>query len=110
MVLETLERRASVKNRDERYVFSNHRSTCVVARAKKAAAVGDAMHEDGAGSNHHLAGASSYSMARGVKQRPPDAPFGRWDCRVRGLIGRTARSSLGVVISRPSCGLPRVGR
>jgi integrase len=39
MVLEILERRAGAKNRDERYVFSNHRSTCVVDRAKKAAAV-----------------------------------------------------------------------
>lgn len=39
MVLEILERRATAKNPDERYVFSNHRSTCVIARAKKAAAV-----------------------------------------------------------------------
>jgi integrase len=39
MVLDILERRARAKNRDERYVFSNHRSTCVVDRAKKAAAV-----------------------------------------------------------------------
>jgi integrase len=39
MVLEILERRANAKNRDDRYVFSNHRSTCVVDRAKKAAAV-----------------------------------------------------------------------
>jgi integrase len=34
-----LEERASGRNRDEQYVFSNHRSTCVVDRAKKAAAV-----------------------------------------------------------------------
>jgi integrase len=39
MVLEILERRATAKHRDERYVFSNHRSTCIVYRAKKAAAV-----------------------------------------------------------------------
>jgi integrase len=39
MVLEILGRRANAKNRDERYVFSNHRSTCVADRAKKAAAV-----------------------------------------------------------------------
>jgi integrase len=32
-VLEILER-ATAKNRDKRYVFSNHRSTCVVDRAK----------------------------------------------------------------------------
>lgn len=38
-VLEILERRAAAKNRDERYVFSNHRATCVADRAKKAAAV-----------------------------------------------------------------------
>jgi integrase len=38
-VLEILERRAEATNRDERYVFSNHRSTCVADRAKKAAAV-----------------------------------------------------------------------
>jgi integrase len=39
MALEILERRASAKNPDKRYVFSNHRATCVVDRAKKAAAV-----------------------------------------------------------------------
>jgi integrase len=39
MVLEILARRAKVKDRDDRYVFSNHRATCVAARAKKAAAV-----------------------------------------------------------------------
>jgi integrase len=39
LVLKILKRRAQAKNRDERYVFSNHRSTCVVDRAKKAAAV-----------------------------------------------------------------------
>jgi integrase len=39
MVVEILEERASGRNRDERYVFSNHHSTCVVDRAKKAAAV-----------------------------------------------------------------------
>lgn len=39
IALPILERRATTKNRDERYVFSNHRSTCVVDRAKKAAAV-----------------------------------------------------------------------
>src|SRR5690349_3099859 len=39
MVLEILARRAKAKDRDDRYVFSNHRATCVAARAKKAAAV-----------------------------------------------------------------------
>src|SRR5262245_59071246 len=39
MVLEILERRASAKNADDQYVFSNHRHTCVHDRAKKAAAV-----------------------------------------------------------------------
>jgi integrase len=39
MVLEILERRASAKDVDDRYVFSNHRYTCVAARAKKAAAI-----------------------------------------------------------------------
>ena len=39
MVLEILERRASAKDVDDRYVFSNHRHTCVAARAKKAAAI-----------------------------------------------------------------------
>jgi integrase len=39
MVLEILERRAGARNRDERYVFSIHRATCVADRAKKAAAV-----------------------------------------------------------------------
>ena len=39
LVLKILKRRAEATNRDERYVFSNHRSTCVVDRAKKAAAV-----------------------------------------------------------------------
>ena len=39
MVLEILERRAKAENRDDRYVFSNHGHTCVVDRAKKAAAM-----------------------------------------------------------------------
>ena len=39
MVLEILERRAKLKNADDRYVFSNHRHTCVHDRAKKAAAI-----------------------------------------------------------------------
>jgi integrase len=39
LMLKILKRRAEVKNRDERYVFSNHRSTCVVDRAKSAASV-----------------------------------------------------------------------
>jgi integrase len=39
MVLEILKRRASAKNADDRYVFSNHRHTCVADRAKKAAAI-----------------------------------------------------------------------
>ena len=38
-VLKIVERRATAKNVDDRYVFSNHRHTCVVARAKKAAAI-----------------------------------------------------------------------
>jgi integrase len=39
MALEILERRASVENADDRYVFSNHHHTCVADRAKKAAAI-----------------------------------------------------------------------
>jgi integrase len=39
MALEILERRASAKNADDRYVFSNHRHTCVHDRPKKAAAI-----------------------------------------------------------------------
>jgi integrase len=39
MVLEILNRRAGAENRDDRYVFSNHRHTCVLDRAKKAAAI-----------------------------------------------------------------------
>src|SRR4029078_12262857 len=39
MVLEVLKRRASAKNADDRYVFSNHRHSCVADRAKKAAAI-----------------------------------------------------------------------
>jgi integrase len=39
MVLEILKRRANAKNADDRYVFSNHRHTCVADRAKKAAAI-----------------------------------------------------------------------
>jgi integrase len=39
MVLEILERRATANNADDRYVFSNHRHTCVANRAKKAAAI-----------------------------------------------------------------------
>lgn len=39
LVVKILNRRAEAKNRDERYVFSNHRATCVTDRAKKAAAV-----------------------------------------------------------------------
>ena len=39
MVSEILKRRAGAKNADDRYVFSNHRHTCVVDRAKKAAAI-----------------------------------------------------------------------
>jgi integrase len=39
MVLEILERRASAENRDDLYIFSNHRHTCVFDRAKKAAAI-----------------------------------------------------------------------
>jgi integrase len=38
-VLEILEQRTTAKHVDDRYVFSNHRHTCVVARAKKAAAI-----------------------------------------------------------------------
>lgn len=38
MAVEILKRRSQAENRDSRYVFSNHRSTCVVDRAKKAAA------------------------------------------------------------------------
>jgi integrase len=39
MVVEILKRRANAKNADDRYVFSNHRHTCVADRAKKAAAI-----------------------------------------------------------------------
>src|SRR5262245_13225848 len=39
MVLGSLQRRASAKNADDRYVFSNHHHTCVADRAKKAAAI-----------------------------------------------------------------------
>jgi integrase len=39
MVVEILERRASAENCDDLYVFSNHRHTCVLDRAKKAAAI-----------------------------------------------------------------------
>jgi integrase len=39
MVVEILQRRANAKNADDRYVFSNHRHTCVADRAKMAAAI-----------------------------------------------------------------------
>jgi integrase len=39
MALEILGRRATAKDADDRYVFSNHRHTCVADRAKKAAAI-----------------------------------------------------------------------
>ncbi len=39
MVLEILVRRARAENADDRYVYSNHRHTCVADRAKKAAAI-----------------------------------------------------------------------
>jgi integrase len=39
MALEILDRRSSAANRDDLYVFSNHRHTCVGDRAKKAAAI-----------------------------------------------------------------------
>jgi integrase len=39
MVLDILGRRAKAENADDRYVFSNHRHTCVADRAKKAAAI-----------------------------------------------------------------------
>jgi integrase len=39
MALDILGRRARAKSLDDRYVFSNHRHTCVAARAKKAAAI-----------------------------------------------------------------------
>jgi integrase len=39
MVLKILERREKAENRDDLYVFSNHRHTCVLDRAKKAAAI-----------------------------------------------------------------------
>jgi DNA-binding transcriptional ArsR family regulator len=39
MVLDILVRRAKAENADDRYVFSNHRHTCVADRAKKAAAI-----------------------------------------------------------------------
>jgi integrase len=39
MVLEILDRRAHAENAGDRYVFSNHRHTCVADRAKKAAAI-----------------------------------------------------------------------
>jgi integrase len=38
MAVEILKRRSQADNRDSRYVFSNYRTTCVVDRAKKAAA------------------------------------------------------------------------
>lgn len=39
MVLKIRERREKAENRDDLYVFSNHRHTCVLDRAKKAAAI-----------------------------------------------------------------------
>jgi integrase len=39
LVMDILTRRSNAENRNSRYVFSNHRSTCVVDRAKKAAAI-----------------------------------------------------------------------
>ena len=39
VVLEILERRTNATDADDRYVFSNHRHTCVADRAKKAAAI-----------------------------------------------------------------------
>jgi integrase len=39
MVLKILERRDKAGNHDDLYVFSNHRHTCVLDRAKKAAAI-----------------------------------------------------------------------
>lgn len=39
MVLDIVDRRARAKSADDRYVFSNHRHTCVADRAKKAAAI-----------------------------------------------------------------------
>ena len=39
MVLEILEAASEAKDADDRYVFSNHRHTCVADRAKKAAAI-----------------------------------------------------------------------
>jgi integrase len=39
MVLKILERRQKAENRDDSYVFSNHRHTCVLDRAKQAAAI-----------------------------------------------------------------------
>jgi len=39
MALKILERREKADNRDDLYVFSNHRHTCVLDRAKKAAAI-----------------------------------------------------------------------
>jgi integrase len=39
MVVEILDRRARSKDADDRYVFSNHRHTCVADRAKKAVAI-----------------------------------------------------------------------
>jgi integrase len=39
MVLKILARREKAENRDDLYVFSNHRHTCVLDRAKKAAAI-----------------------------------------------------------------------
>jgi integrase len=39
LVLDILRRRARAQSTADRYVFSNHRQTCVAARAKKAAAI-----------------------------------------------------------------------
>jgi integrase len=39
MALKILERREKAENRDDLYVFSSHRHTCVLDRAKKAAAI-----------------------------------------------------------------------
>src|SRR4030095_12441571 len=38
-VQEILDRRAKATNADDRYVFSNHRHTCVPARGKRPAAI-----------------------------------------------------------------------
>jgi hypothetical protein len=102
MALEILERRAGADNADDRYVFSNHRHTCVADRAKKAAAI---LCKDGVSCHFRAQDlrrtAASYTRLISAPMLP--ALF-----RSTGYLGRRTRPAIGRSVLKPSTSLKPV--